>query len=81
MLEVFQAMGTMPCAVGDCAWIDTRDEYPRSILLDISSWSEAVLIFKECRSCYTLEQDISGNSKGVGKVDGRFRLVEKLDMK
>ena len=52
-----------------------------NILLDISSGPEVVLISKECRSRYVLGQAISGNSRGVGMVDGRFELVVKFNVK
>ena len=56
------------------------EAHPRSILPDIPSGPETVFIFKEFKSWYTsaLEQDILGNSS---MIDGRFELVEKLDVK
>ena len=90
MLDVFQAVGTMPVERDRLNRVDRYEEIveaqPRRILLDIPSEPEAVFIFKDFRSWYTsaLEQDISdsvGIAVGEGVVDGRFERVEKLDVK
>ena len=62
------------------------EAHPRSILLDIPSGPEAVFNFKDFKSWYTsaLEQDISdsvGTAGEEGIDDGKFELVERLDIK
>ena len=74
MLEVFQAVGTMPVERDKLKRVDRYkrvvEAHPQSILLDIPSGPGAVFIFKHFKSWYTsaLEQDISDSvetAKGV----------------
>ena len=54
MLEVFQAVGTMPVERDKLKRVDRYEEiveaHPRSILLDIPSGPEAVFNFKDLKS-------------------------------